>query len=133
MDALTIGPVKRCSSCRQDLPVTSFHRRRHYVRGGVRAACRACTSATARERRDDVGVKHDRQKEMVRARTRAAVARGALVPGRCADCGTTAVEAHHPNYDHVDAHLHVEWLCRLHHAARHGKHMWTRQLDLIMA
>ena len=124
--------LKPCSGCHRALPLTSFHRRRHYVLGGLRAACRDCTATKAKSRRDDVGVVHDHQKELVRGRTRSAIARGLLVPGCCADCGDINVEAHHPDYERPDAHLHVEWLCRLHHAGRHGKRSWTRQLEMTI-
>ena len=126
-------PTKQCTLCGQHLTLSCFHRRRHYVRAGVRAACRACTLARAKERREVVGVVHDARKELVRARTRAAIARGALTPAPCIDCGDTHVEAHHPDYSAQDAHLHVQWLCRLHHAARHGRRSWTRQLELQLA
>jgi len=98
----------------------------------VRAACRECTTTKAKARREVAGDHHDHDKELVRARTRSAIARGLLTPAPCIDCGGLDVEAHHPDYVREDAHLVVEWLCRLHHAARHGKRPWTRQLDLVL-
>jgi hypothetical protein len=124
-------PHKRCTACLQDLPLEAFDRRRHYVKSGVRAACRACTRARAKARRQQQPTTTDRSKDAVRARTRAAIARGVLVPAPCAVCGAADVEAHHPRYDGDDAWACVEWLCRLHHAARHGRRPWTRQLDLL--
>jgi hypothetical protein len=124
-------PLKRCTACQHDLPLQAFDRRRHYVKSGVRAACRACTRAKARARRQEQAAPPDRSKDAVRARTRAAIARGLLVPAPCAVCGDADVEAHHPRYDGDDAWACVEWLCRLHHAARHGRRPWTRQLDLL--
>lgn len=125
-------PLKRCTACRQDLPLAAFDRRRHYVKSGVRAACRACTRAKARAKRQQPPTATaDRSKDAVRARTRAAIARGTLVPAPCAVCGDAVVEAHHPTYDGDDAWARVEWLCRLHHAARHGRRPWTRQLELL--
>ena len=138
-----MDPHKRCTSCLQDLPLSSFDRRRHYVRAGVRAACRACTRAKAKEKRhakkeaqkeapeQQALPAPDRGRDAVRARTRAAIARGALVPTPCVVCGDVDVEAHHPRYDGDDAWACVEWLCRLHHAARHGRRAWTRQLELL--
>ena len=125
-------PLKRCTACLQDLPLSAFDRRRHYVKSGVRAACRACTRAKAKAKRQQHSSDAtDRSKDAVRARTRAAIARGLLVPAPCAVCGDAAVEAHHPAYDGDDAWARVEWLCRLHHAARHGRRPWTRQLELL--
>jgi hypothetical protein len=127
-----MDPHKRCSSCSQELPLSAFDRRRHYVRSGVRAACRACTRAKAKQKRQEAtSTTTDRRRDTVRARTRAAIARGQLVPAPCAVCGDHRVEAHHPDYDRVDAWAHVEWLCRLHHAARHGRRAWLHQLDLL--
>lgn len=125
-------PLKRCTACLQDLPLAAFDRRRHYVRSGVRAACRACTRQKAKEKRQQpTAATLDRSKDAVRARTRAAIARGVLVPAPCAVCGDALVEAHHPAYDGDDAWRRVEWLCRLHHAERHGRRPWTRQLELL--
>lgn len=125
-------PLKRCTACLQDLPLAAFDRRRHYVQSGVRAACRACTRAKAKaKRQQQPATTTDRSKDAVRARTRAAIARGTLVPAPCAVCGDTLVEAHHPTYVGDDAWACVEWLCRLHHAARHGRRPWTRQLELL--
>lgn len=133
MSSFAASPtLKQCSSCRQLLPLAAFHRRRHYVTMGVRAACRDCTAAKAKARRDETGVQHDPKKEQVRTRTRAAVHSGKLVMSPCVECGDLQVEAHHPSYEGDDAHLVVEWLCRLHHAARHGKRSWTRQLEMMV-
>jgi hypothetical protein len=125
-----MSSLKRCTACLQDLPLTDFDRRRHYVQSGVRAACRACTRAKAKAKRQTTTTTTNRTRDTVRARTRAAIARGVLVPGPCTVCGDLRVEAHHPDYERDDAWAHVEWLCRLHHAARHGRHPWTRQLEL---
>jgi hypothetical protein len=128
-------PHKRCTACLQELPLAAFDRRRHYVKSGVRAACRACTRERARAKRQQARTTAtataDRSKDAVRARTRAAIARGVLVPAPCAVCGDAIVEAHHPTYEGDHAWAQVEWLCRLHHAARHGRRPWTRQLELL--
>jgi hypothetical protein len=130
--------MKRCSVCGLVLPVSSFHRRAHYVRSGVRSACQRCTSRKAQARREDLKARGEDgkdeealKKSIVRAKTRVAIRRGLLTPGPCAVCGDGRVEAHHEDYDREDAHLHVEWLCRPHHAQRHGQRPWTRQLDLF--
>ena len=118
---------KVCSGCGEVLPISAFHRRNHHVRSGHRAACKACARAYEQLR---VRVR-DRKKERIRARTKAALAKGLLTPGPCAWCGRPDdVEAHHPSYDGPMAHLEVKWLCQKHHHLVHGKRDWTRQLDL---
>jgi hypothetical protein len=124
---------KACSICRQMLPMTQYHRRRHTSRSGYRSACKDCTRAASQAARaarppkppDD----EQRLKMKVRARTRAAVRRGLLRPLPCVICGAQA-QAHHPDYHADDAHLHVVWLCPLHHAAEHGIRAWTKQIEM---
>ena len=126
-------PTKVCSQCNRELPVTEFHRRRVNVKSGVRAACKECTNAQKRidRARKRELTDEEKHKEMVRARTRRAIAKGSLVPKPCEVCGDEEVEAHHPDYDCVDAHLVVQWLCKHHHASLHGKSAWTKQLDWL--
>lgn len=146
----TIASTKRCTRCNQEKPLGEFHKRRHYVRAGVRSACKACTSTihtSTRSARLDEGVAqprspasraeraHDpdfRQKNRVRMRTRRAIAAGLLVPGPCAECGDKDVQAHHESYEGPRAHLQVTWLCREHHSRAHGRRNWTRQLALLL-
>jgi len=88
--------TKQCSQCKRVLPVDAFHRRRHYVRKGVRAACKECTAKTAKE----TGFKPaEPAKERVRRKTRSLVERGELTPEPCKDCGSEDVQAHHPDYE----------------------------------
>jgi len=124
--------TKVCSKCLQTLPVTSFHRRRHYVSSGVRAACKACTAATDAQVRRAHPPSRDARKNLVRARTRRAIATGLLVRKPCAECGATDVQPHHPDYSRPNAHLVVEWLCVEHHARVHGTRAWTKQLELSL-
>ena len=130
--------TKRCSVCAEILPTSAFHRRRHYVHSGVRAACQACTSRKTQARRRALAASQlevrdafELRKGLIRARTRAAVRRGILERTPCLVCQDQNVEAHHPDYLADDAHLKVEWLCRLHHAEKHGTRGWTKQLDLF--
>jgi hypothetical protein len=51
-----------------------------------------------------------------RAEVKKALSRGDLVRKPCEVCGNPKSDAHHSNYDEP---LRVDWLCRLHHAARH--------------
>ena len=122
---------KTCSICGRTLPVSEFHRRRHYVRSGYRAACKRCTSLEARQARERRPPERDRKKERVRAKTRALIELGQLSPGTCKVCGATDVQAHHPDYDAPNAHLEVEWLCVKHHAQEHGTRGWTKQISLF--
>lgn len=134
------APLKRCTCCGAQKPLCEFHRRAHYVRAGVRSACRTCTqqaSRVARQRRKERGEPRfddeSRQKHRVRTRTKRAVAAGVLQKKPCKVCGAVDVEAHHLHYDKSISHLVVEWLCHEHHALAHGKREWTKQLTLPLA
>lgn len=106
------------------------------MRAGVRSACRACTAKKAKARRetaspiDEEARRADAQKRLVRRRTRAFMRAGLLLVEPCAVCGSVHVEAHHEDYSAKDAHLHVTWLCRVHHAEQHATKPWIRQLEL---
>jgi hypothetical protein len=129
----TTAPTKICSTCKEELPISEFHRRRHYVKGGVRAACKTCTREATKNAREQGSRKQDPQKHRVRAKTREAIRRRKLTSLPCQICGAEEVEAHHLRYDGDDAHLDVDWLCKTHHALEHGKHDWTKQMDLFVA
>ena len=124
---------KTCSKCGQELPISEFHRRRHYVRSGHRAACKECTREATRIARIKNPVVIDLQKHKIRARTREAIRRHELTPLPCQVCGNLEVEAHHPHYSGGDAHMVVQWLCKKHHALEHGNRPWTNQLELFPA
>lgn len=133
---LQIDPtMKMCSVCGRLQPITDFHRRRHYSKDGHRAACKDCTAKKSREARQDRAPKRttdeDRLKAQVRARTRKFILSGELIPRPCRVCGGLEVQAHHPEYEHPDAHLRVEWLCVLHHAQEHGVRGWTKQMEMF--
>jgi hypothetical protein len=121
---------KLCSVCQRALPFTSFHRRGHDVRAGIRAACKDCTRDATRRAQAN-RPKSDPQKRKVRAQTRHAIRRGELTPSPCRMCGAQQVQPHHPRYEGADAHLEVIWLCRVCHARIHGRRAWTRQLELF--
>lgn len=122
---------KVCSGCGRSLPLEAFHRRRHNVRSGVRARCKACTAEdTRRARLEGRRPAPDRMKERVRARTRYAERTGKLTREPCARCGALDVQAHHRSYDRPDSHLDVEYLCAACHALEHGVQAWTNQLEL---
>ena len=126
--------MKACSNCGRHLPLSAFHRRRHYVRSGYRAACKDCTRKATRKARVGRSVRRtaaERQKAKVRARTREAVRTGLLAHAPCEVCGAKNVDPHHATYEGMEAHLEVEWLCRKDHALIHGTRAWTKQLELI--
>lgn len=123
--------TKKCSVCGVEKPLTEFHRRRHYVRAGRRAACKDCTREATRASRQARPAKPDPLKQRVRARTRDAIRRKELVPQPCRDCQSVEVVPHHPDYAAADAHLRVVWLCDKHHALEHGKRAWTNQRELF--
>ena len=126
---------KVCSACKRELPLTAFHRRRHYVQTTVRAECRECTATRMAAWRAGRGPLDEeaRRRERVRARTRRALAAGQLARQPCAVCTAPGVEPHHRRYDGDDAHLDVEWLCKEHHELAHGHRDWTRQMSLGLA
>ncbi len=125
--------TKQCTSCGRTLPLTQFHRRRHYVRSGLRAACKDCTRDTTRRARAEQPSRADLHKQRIRSRTHDAIRRGELTPQPCRVCGTPDVEAHHLDYDAPDAHLQVDWLCEKHHGLEHGTQPWTKQAELFPA
>ena len=61
---------------------------------------------------------NNRQKVWAQAALRSALKRGLLSQQPCCVCGSSASEAHHPNYDMPMA---VDWYCRLHHKAEHAR------------
>lgn len=132
---LSINPtMKMCSVCGETQPIEFFHRRRHYSKDGHRAACKACTSKlskAAREARGATQSDEDRKKAQVRYKTRRLIQSGELVPRPCRVCKGLEVQAHHPEYDHPEAHRRVKWLCVLHHAQEHGVRDWTKQMELF--
>ncbi len=113
------------------MPVSAFYRRRHYVRAGVRAACKACTRDAARRARAENSPQGDPKKQQVRARTRAAIQRRELTAQPCEICGNAEAFPHHRSYDGAEAYLEVNWLCRKHHGLEHGKRPWTKQAELF--
>jgi len=123
--------MKACSRCHRALPYSAFHRRRHHVRSGVRAACKECTRQASREARLARPYSPDPTKTRTRWRTRAALLRGLLVRGVCNVCGNASAQAHHLTYDGALAHLMVVWLCPSCHAAAHSSRGWARQLELF--
>lgn len=132
-DILNTPPrTKTCSCCGEEKPLSEFHRRRHYVRSGHRAACKACTREISRRAREETPRPVDKLKARIRARTGRAIRRGELVVEPCRVCGRPA-ESHHPDYLAPDAHLQVEFLCTSCHALEHGTAAWTRQMDMFVA
>lgn len=59
----------------------------------------------------------NRAKDRARSAVKNALRAGKLVPQPCETCGNDKSEAHHEDYSKP---LSVTWLCRLHHAERHG-------------
>jgi hypothetical protein len=48
---------------------------------------------------------------------RAAIRRGEIKRGKCAECGSLRVDGHHPDHSKP---LEVIWLCRKHHRQLHA-------------
>jgi hypothetical protein len=81
-------------------------------------------------------VKKKRKKgpsEAIKIKARSAVFNalkaGRLVRNPCKVCGDVKSEAHHEDYSNP---LEVEWLCRWHHAERHGHTMDPQRLQAIL-
>jgi len=85
--------TKECSICRRIQPLSEFHRRRHYVRSGLRAACKDCTREAVQLVQAERPRQIDVKKHRVRARTQHAIRRQYLVPQPCRVCGNPNVEA----------------------------------------
>lgn len=63
-------------------------------------------------------------------RVRSALKSGRLVRQPCVDCGDPQGQAHHPRGYDSDHALDIEWVCRVHHLARHNrstKPTWRRE------
>jgi hypothetical protein len=79
--------------------------------------CRACHNAYKRElRRDGRLSELSIKRQNCRNATGVYVKRGVLRKSPCEVCGSSNVEAHHPDYDQPKL---VRWLCRVHHEATH--------------
>ena len=76
------------------------------------------TEDERKERRRQRWHDMDPEKRTAKSMTRRAIARGRLVRGPCIVCGNADTEAHHPDYSKP---LDVQWLCKEHHLAEHGK------------
>ena len=127
---------KKCSICGDPKSLDEFHRRRHTVRCGYRAACKACTREVrrlyqAKQTMTEEEKKEARLKARVRSRTQTAIKNGELIPQPCRVCGNPDSEVHHLSYEGPNAHLNVEWLCKTHHGLEHGKRAWTKQREMF--
>jgi hypothetical protein len=69
---------------------------------------------------DKYAAKREKKPEQIAAHLEVnkAIKRGDLIPQPCEKCGKTPTDAHHPDYSKP---LSVEWLCRSHHRAVHGR------------
>ena len=68
-------------------------------------------------------------KHQARLLMTAAIARGELVRGPCAVCGSQAVEGHHTDYSKP---LDVVWLCARHHGQEHAR-LQAEKRSLLVA
>jgi hypothetical protein len=133
---------KTCKACKQTKGLDKFYR--HVgSRDGLLNKCAECVKQDARDRwRKDIDKSRARARELyqrpeikkqraryaleasqayawkfaARLAVKKALYSGQLVRQPCEVCGDPKTDAHHPNYDEP---LRVNWLCRLHHAARH--------------
>lgn len=106
------GAFRTCSSCRRNLPPSSFFPQKKRAQ-----SCKDCWKAAAAQQD---GLCLDAQEEL---RSQTLEAGGTLGP--CEMCGDPNVQAHRRDDQRLC------WLCPLHHAAAHGKADSTRQMGLF--
>jgi len=110
---------KRCSHCKQWLPITNFYQNKS-VDDGLSNQCRACDDCKSRNyqtvHREKVReiAKRSYLKHKDRAAARALAHDAFPVSQPCRVCGKPG-ERHHEDYATP---LDITWLCRKHHAAR---------------
>ena len=117
-----IWPEKRCTRCKEVLPVTAFSKRRK-ARDGLQAACKRCAAERHQENRD-------RRIRQIRDRSRALAARNHRLPREfltdhpCVDCGETDLLV--LEFDHIrdDKTAHVSKLVE-------QAYSWQRILEEI--
>lgn len=118
--------MKTCFKCKRTKPLSEFYI--HYqMADGYLNKCKECTKRDVRKhyRRNKKKVDdYDRwrhkarpEKYLAQVAVRNAVARGNLVKGPCAVCGST--ERIHGHHDDYSKRLEVIWLCPKHHGERH--------------
>lgn len=122
--------TKRCSRCKQELPVSEFGKDKQKS-SGLASHCRNCRAADIYAKRGEIAEKRKEQRKSwnikdgrtpeqkrVHSAVQAAVKRGSIVkPAGCMRCGVeTRLDAHHTDYSKP---LDVLWLCRGCHKAEH--------------
>ena len=137
---MEIPLTKTCRVCHKTKGLDCFYPH-PTSRDGLLGKCAACATAYSKQRymKDlEASRERSRQQYLKRKAARAAyylatkelnakkaaarlevtkaLYRGDLIRQPCEVCGNPKTDAHHPNYDEP---LRVDWLCRLHHAARH--------------
>jgi hypothetical protein len=117
--------MKTCSTCKEQKPLDQFCRDRT-KRDGMDPRCSACRKIeAARSYRNNSDAaygrmrawraKHPDRRPAHRA-VQSAIERGDMIRQPCRVCGNPKADAHHDDYTKP---LEVDWLCRLHHIARH--------------
>ena len=119
--------TKRCSHCREVLPLSSFWKA---GKCGLHNRCKKCHQAgcikwrknnreyVAAAMRRIYRTEAGRRRAIVRGRVQNALKSGKLVRRPCEVCGDVRVQAHHDDYTKP---LDVRWLCPKHHHEVHGQ------------
>lgn len=132
--------MKVCRRCKEEKPLSEFHKNRCKV-DGVSSYCRDCSAIITREarikrpevyrsiafrtraknkeeinRKDRIRYHKNKEKYDVHQAVRVAVRLGILIRESCEICNEPKVEAHHDDYSKP---LQVRWLCRSHHRKLH--------------
>ena len=137
--------VKQCRKCKEDKPLSDFHK--HPTnKGGLQAYCKACSNLARRayqrkyHYKPQKGIKkklwadpksramlkawkekfHKERPQEARAqwKLQAEVKLGRIKRGNCEQCGQPNAHAHHDDYSKP---LEVRWLCNKHHRELHRK------------
>ena len=117
--------MKACTTCKEQKDVDQFFRDKTKPDGRA-ACCRACRKVQSarcyQKNPDAVRVriqawqsKHPDRRPAHKA-VESAIERGDMTRQPCRVCGNPKTDAHHDDYTKP---LEVDWLCRLHHIARH--------------
>ncbi len=129
MFALDTGGHKICFRCKQDKPLSEFHKDSS-KKDGLRGKCRQCCFEANKEYYSSAHgkaiVSGQTKRKWIRTKKKVscrnllniAIMDGIVFKKPCQICGSPHVEAHHDDYDKP---LEVVWLCRFHHNELHGK------------
>ncbi len=125
------GGHKICNRCKEDKPLSEFHKDCDKS-DGLRLKCRKCCFETNKKYYSSPegkkAVSGQTRRKWIRTRMKVscrnilnqAICEDKVQKKPCEICGDPEVEAHHDDYTKP---FDVRWLCRLHHNELHGKRL----------